>query len=129
LQIPSIGRILRESLPSEIQKWIYLVIDPINSFMLTIKRGLDKGITINENIAGSIQVVRVVSAAVNFSYKHSIPPQAVIIGKVVDVTTAGSYPTAGVGITWSYADNVIRCTFQGLTAGHNYDITLVIFDN
>ena len=128
MRIPAYSRILTESLPAEVRKWISLVIDPINSFMLSVKNGLNKGITVNENMAGAIKTVKVTSGAVEFAYTSGSQPQAVIIGRVVDLTTTNDHPTTGVGLTWVYTGTTIACTFYGLEA-HTYNITLVIFDN
>jgi hypothetical protein len=129
MNIPSSTRILTEALPAEVRKWIAFVIEPINSFMLTIKNGLNKGITINENMAGAIKTVRVSGGAVSFAYTSSSRPQAVLIGNLEDLTTAGDHPGTAIGLKWNYDGSVINCTFYGLEASHNYNITLVIFDN
>ena len=129
MKLPSYSRIAIEELPADVRKWASIIIDPVNSFMLSLKSGLNKGLTINENMAGALKTVTVVGGVTEFSYTSSMQPQAVIIGRVTDETAPSEQPTTGVGISWSYTGTTIACTFYGLTAGHKYNITLVIFDN
>lgn len=127
MKIPSYTRILVESFSADVRKWVSALIDPINSFMLSMKIGLNKGITINENLAGAIKTQTVVGGSVEFAYSNN--PKAVIIGNIVDLTTSGDAPTTGVGLSWSFTGSTISCTFHGLETGHKYNITLVIFED
>jgi hypothetical protein len=127
MKIPSFTRILVESLPSDVRKWVSALVDPLNSFMLSMKIGLNKGITINDNLAGAIKTLTVSGGAVEFAYGNN--PKAVIIGNIVDLTTSGDAPTTGVGLSWGFTGTTIACTFHGLETGHKYNITLVIFED
>ncbi len=129
MKLPQYSRIAIEELPKEVQKWISLITDPVNSFMLTVKNGLNNGLTVTDNRAGGIKTASVVNGASEFSYKASTQPKAVTIGRVTDLTVSGEHPANGIGLVWSYTGSTIKCTFYGLTVGHTYDITLVIFDN
>jgi hypothetical protein len=147
MKLPSYARIISEEIPSEPRKWIGKLIDPLNSFMLSIKNGLNKGLTINDNMSGALKTVTVTNNTVAFSYETNQNPKAVIIGGWSDLTNSAWVPTtytytdtvpdpdvvvvvtSGISLKWSYADSVITCTFYGLDSSHKYNVNLVIFND
>jgi hypothetical protein len=129
MRLPQISRIILEDLPSEVKDWISKVTDPINNFMLTIKNGLNKGITVNENLAGAIKTLTVSGNAVAFSYASSRPPQVVLLGSWINLTTTSWTPTGGISIKWEYSKGQISCTFYGMASADKYEITLLILDD
>lgn len=129
MRIPSFTRIITEDFSKEVQKWIPKLADPLNNFMLTMKNGLNKGITINENMSGEVKTILVTGGTVSFSYESSRQPKAVMLGNWVNLDDSAWAPTAGIGLKWSYGERVVTCTFYGLDATDKYNITLVIFDD
>ena len=139
MRLPSFTRIVREDLPSEVQSWIDKLINPLNSFMLTIRNGLNKGLTVNDNLGGAVKTVTVRGGAVEFAYSTSRPPKAVILGSWRNTTTSTWTPTSGVvdavtvtsGITlsWYYTEGKISCTFYGLSSTDTYEVTLLILED
>ncbi len=126
MRLPSISRIVVDQLPKDVQKWIGLVVDPLNSFMLTIKNGLNKGITINDNLSGAVKTVTVSGNSVEFTYESSRAPKAVIVGNVV---CTSSWTPVAWSHTWNYSTGIINCTFYGLDSTKKYQVTFVIFDD
>ena len=130
MRIPSFTRIITETLPPEVQKWVGQISEPLNSFMLTMKNGLAKGITINDNLSGALKVLTVTGNVVDFSYVSSRPPKAVILGGWTCTTNATWAPTTvGVSMKWTNTDGAIFCTFYGFDAAEKYTVSLVIFDD
>lgn len=129
MRLPQIARIIVEDLPSNIQDWITKVTNPINSFMLSIKNGLNKGITVNDNLSGAIKTLEVSNNAIKFSYISNRPPKIVCVGGWIDRTDTTWTPSTGVCVDWEYADNEISCTFYGLNTAHKYYVNLIILDD
>ena len=149
MKLPTFTRIIREDMPFKVQKWIDKLISPLNSFMLTVRNGLNKGMTINDNMAGAIKKVLVRGNAVEFAYKSTRVPQAVIVGYWRDVTSASWTPTtakiehsdyadgaspvvtvtSGVTLSWSFTNDAISCVFYGLDSTHTYSVNLIIFED
>jgi hypothetical protein len=127
MRLPSYTRIIIENFDKEVQKWIGKLVDPLNNFMLTMKNGLNKGITVNDNLSGLIKTFTVSNNSVSFSYSSSRRPQVVLIGSVVCLDS-GWVPSPW-SHTWSYADGAITCTFYGLDNTKDYSITLVVLDD
>jgi hypothetical protein len=147
MRIPSFTRIILEDLSSEAQKLVGPLVNPLNNFMLTIKNGLNKGITINDNLSGALKIVNITGNTTSFSYASTRSPKAVILGGWTDVTDSTWVPvtttfapnpalplvtvtvTSGVSINWTYADGDITITFYGFNSAHKYTVSLVIFDD
>lgn len=130
MKLPSFTRIIMEDLPTEVQKWVDKLVNPINSFMLTIRTGLNKNLTINENLSGAIKTVLVINGAVSFRYTSSRKPTALLVGKWYNKTDNTWTPTTGIDVSWSYNGiDTITATFYGLENTNDYNITLVILDD
>ncbi len=129
MRLPQISRIITEDLPAEVKDWVAKIVDPINNFMLTIKNGLNKGITVNENLSGSIKSFQLSGGTLTFSYGSSRPPQIVVLGSWTNLSDSSWTPTSGIGLKWSYTNEVITCTFYGMDATDKYSVTLIILDD
>jgi hypothetical protein len=129
MKLPSFTRIILEDLSKEARKLIGPLVGPLNNFMLTIKNGLDKGITINDNLSGALKVVDVANNKVNFTYPSSRLPKAVILGGWTNTSDTSWTPSSGVSISWYYSQQSIYVTFYGLNATDKYNVSLVIFDD
>jgi hypothetical protein len=130
MRLPQTVRIITEDLPNEVTKWVGKLVDPLNNFMLTMRNGLNKGITVNDNMAGSIKTYTVIGNSLTFEYKSSRRPSVVLLGGWVDLTINTWTPTTLPGICkWDYANEKLNCTFLGLDSTHRYLITLLILDD
>jgi hypothetical protein len=103
--------------------------------MLTIRNGLNKGITINENLAGAIKTVEIpkittpaTTRSVEFSYARS--PKALILGNWTNITDSSWVPTTvGISLRWVFTGTTVICYFYGLDTTDKYSINLVIFED
>lgn len=130
MKLPSFTRIIVETFDKEQRSWVSKLAAPLNNFMLTVRNGLDKNITVNDNLSGAIKTVSVVSGAASFKYTSSRPPKCVIIGKWRNITDSTWTPSTGIAVYWTYsAENVINCTFYGLNNTDNYEMNLLILDD
>lgn len=130
MRLPQTVRIITEDLPSEVTKWVGKLVEPLNNFMLTMRNGLNKGVTVNDNMSGSVKSYSVTGNTLTFEYKSARAPKIVLLGGWVDLTTPTWTPTTLPGICkWSYANERVECTFLGLESTHRYSITLLILDD
>ena len=129
MRIPSFTRIISEDFDKEVQKWISKLADPLNNFMLTMKNGLNKGMTVNDNMSGAIKTLQVSKGSISFSYESSRQPKTIMLGGWVNLDNSAWAPTGGIGLKWVYGESQVTCTFYGLHATNKYNITLVIFDD
>lgn len=128
MRIPPFTRIIFEDFSKEVQSWIGKLVEPINSFMLTMRNGLNKGITVNDNMAGAVKSLSVSGNSIRFAYDGI--PKAVILGSWQDVTLSSwTPPTGGISLSWIYGDGNITCTFYGTNSAHTYNITLLILND
>ncbi len=123
MKLPQYSRIAIEELPKEVQKWISLITDPVNSFMLTVKNGLNNGLTVTDNMAGGIKTVSVVGGVAEFSYKSFSQPQAVIVGNIVDVSSPSYTPLSKSQIVFTAdASDVCTSVAHGLVEGETVQV-------
>ena len=122
-------KIILETLPSDVQKWIGPVVTPVNTLITNIKQIFSKGMSVNENMMGAIQNVRVTANTATFAYKGSKPPKAILIGAFYDLTASSWAPTGGISTRWSFSGSQVAITFYGLDSTHIYQITLVILED
>ena len=133
MKLPTITRILVEDMPSAVQDWIGKIAEPLNNFMRTLKTGLDKDVTVNDNLSGAIKTVRIPAnnpLTIKFVYTSKRPPKVVLVGNWVDRTGTTTL-TTGVYAEWSFdGRNVITIhSVTGLTVTHTYDVTFLILDD
>ena len=136
MKLPSFTRLVVEDFPSEVQKWIDKLVTPLNSFMLSVRTGMDKNLTVNENLSGAIQSLTVSSSdgstmSTSIRYVSSRNPKVVILGYWRNKTDSSWVPANdGISLKWSYdGKSKLSLTFYGLNAAHTYSINLLILDD
>jgi hypothetical protein len=135
MKLPTISRLVVEDFPKEIQGWAGKLFEPLNTFMGKMKSGLDKSITVNDNLSGQIRTLQVknvsASSPVSFSYKSSRSPQVVVIGGIYNKDNPTESLTNAVSLQWSYdgKGTITIKNVPGLTADKNYLLTLLILDD
>ena len=129
MKLPSFTRIILEDLSKEAQKLVGPIVAPLNSFMLSIRNGLDKGLTINDNLSGALKIVTVNNNVVNFSYPSTRLPKAVMLGGWTNTSDSTWTPTTGISLSWYYSQQSVYVTFYGLNTADKYSVSLVIFDD
>lgn len=130
MKLTNISRILGEILPTDVQKWIGKVLDPINSFLSQVKTGMDKGLSVNDNLRGAIKTVKVENGSqATVQYDTGYNPKIIVVGKVEDLTDLSWVPTYHIGVTWRYDGSKLTVTFYGLNNAHSYLINLLILED
>jgi len=135
MKLPTISRLVVEDFPKEIQGWVGKLVEPLNTFMTKLKSGLDKGITINDNLSGQIRTLSVknvsASTPVSFSYKSPRPPQIVLVGGFYNKDDPNESLTAAVTCQWFYDGKgaITIKNVSGLTADKTYILSLIILDD
>lgn len=130
--LPPIQRISREDVKGS-PDWVNQLLTPLNLFLDTIYGGLNKGLTIRENLLSQIETIEVnagattVSNAKQFLLKMKAKPQHMIplsyqIKGAADQTTG-----CGLSMTWNCdGANVNITSISGLTNGLVYSVTVLL---
>lgn len=136
MKLPTITRLVVEDFSRDIQGWIGKLIEPLNSFMSKVKSGLDKNITVNDNLAGQIKTLTVKAESpfkpLSFSYNSLRGPRCVLIGGYSRRDINTEVLTASVTCQWYYDANRAVITVQnitGLTTDKTYYVTFLILDD
>lgn len=131
--LPAIKRITKEDLAGA-PAWIDRLLYPLNLFLNTIYNGLNKNITLADNIDCQVQTFQVTAgaAATNNTAKFTLTmkhaPSMLFLGNAI--STSGNYtPIAtAVYIDWTYdGTNVNINSITGLTSGTTYNLTILLF--
>jgi hypothetical protein len=122
-------KITIENLPKEVQKWIGAIIDPVNTLVTNVKASLEKGVTVNENMRGSIKTVEVIGNSAGFPYTGKSVPKVMLVGGYMDVTSTAWTPTGGISCSFVYRNQDLLVTFYGLDATHTYKVNLLILED
>jgi len=128
LRIPSFKKILIERFADNI--WIKQLLDPLNSFMDDMINGLNNQLTITENLAGEVKVVKVTGDyPVKLSWGPISKPTIGLIGKIETVDRQPFTLSTPVTLLWSFTQSgqVSIDDLVGLddSLSKQYDITLV----
>ena len=130
MKLPSFSRLVIEDMPKDVRGWIDKLLSPLNSFMLNIRSGLNKNITINDNLSGAIKGFNVSGGSTSLRYTSSRPPKAVMLGSWRDLTDSTWTPSNGIALSWTYdGKSELSVTFYGMHATDNYYVTLLILDD
>jgi hypothetical protein len=136
MKLPTITRLVVEDFSKDIQGWIGKLIEPLNSFMSKVKSGLDKNITVNDNLAGQIKTLTVKVESpfklLSFSYKSLRGPRCVLIGGFSNKDDPNEVLTNPVTCQWYYDANRSVITVQNvtnLTVSDTYYLTFLILDD
>lgn len=127
-QLPKIRRFLKEDFADQ-SDWIGKLFMPLNQFLDSVYRALNRGITINENIAGQIRVNLTVTQGrpVRFSYSAPGRPAIVLLGALTPINNA-QMPTEHPFVDWIFdSGTIVIRSISGLEAGKSYNANILIF--
>ena len=99
MKLPQLRRLLAEDYPGQ-ANWIRPMFLVLNNFMETVVDGLNRGLTVTDNMVGSILTQVFTSAPsssspVSIGWSQSLTPTAVLVGRV-----SGGTVSAAPGISW-----------------------------
>lgn len=130
--LPPIARLVLESFPKDEQKWLGILLQPLNQFIEATYAALNRGLTLKDNLAADIRELNCDSAGpFKLAWNLKQRPLTVNVGAVR--RTDGSVFTLAdaVGVRWSFTqsgelqiDQVVGIT---PTASAKYTLTLVCF--
>lgn len=131
-KINNIKRILKEQLPSDVQKWIDNLLFPLNNAISQFTYALTNQLTISDNFLGSVKSFTLKNADFPFTFSHglNVKPKIVFIGQIQE-TTSGTPANFTVGpvIQWevgSTGSNILIRTITGLDSAKSYTVTVVV---
>ena len=103
MKIPSFKRIIKDKFPEEQLEWLDLLLSPLNSFMDEIAKGLNKKITVTENMDGEIKQITV-DGTYPLKVKWDLPtrPQIGIVGQVTNPNGTPVTLTAAPYVNWTF---------------------------
>jgi hypothetical protein len=122
MKLPTFKRIVSEEFPEQ-RKWLPKLIAPLNSFLEQVTQGLNKNITVQDNLDAEIKTITVSEFPYIFSY--SKPPKSVTVGKYP------SLPTGTGIVTWYYTGTALSVSIDGFspTQKDKLTFTLLIINN
>lgn len=131
MQPPKIQRLSREDF-KDAPNWINRLLGWLNEFIEYVTTAMSKNVTFDENIQSQIKTFSVVAGAaadntLSFMSILRVTPRGVLLMRAVD--QVGNYTPVGaaVGIDWRYeGGSVFITSISGLTAGHTYEITVLV---
>ncbi len=133
MKLPVIQRFQKQNYPGS-PDWFTRFLSDLNQFTETVWNILNNNITPPDNMDAQVYTTSVLAkatvAANAFSFQSTInhSPLAVMVGAVNDQAAYKSPLNSAVGIQWTYSGGTISVTgVSGLTTGHTYSITLLIF--
>jgi len=101
-RLPPNQRLSQEDFPDQAD-WIERLIAPINTFMERLTAVLNKGITVNDNMAGAITTVEFNGTwPVKVAWNLSQRPVSVLVGQVSRSDGASFTLTAAVQVQWQF---------------------------
>lgn len=124
MKLSVIKRILVESFPSDVQKWIPAIVQPLNSFMDQVTKALSSGLTVRDNFKTQVYSVTLSATQtypLTISYDLNEKPLEVRVARIAaqDGSNIPAY-----SFTWTWKGNQLDIKFNGLSAV-KYDVALI----
>ena len=125
-------RLTREDFDKEDQNLVDKLGSVLNPFLEQMVAGLNKNITVQENIPFEFKSFIVTPDADGIpvdlvQFKTSIKPQGMVVIRASNQTDA-TFPTSAPFITWSLNNGIITIQhITGIAANLEYQITILIF--
>lgn len=130
--LPPIQRISREELKGS-PDWVNQLLVPLNLFFDTVYGGLNRGLTIKENVLSQIETLQVnagataASNAKSFLLKMKAKPQHLIPLSYQVQNDADQTTGCALSMTWNCDGvNVNITSISGLTNGSVYNLTVLL---
>jgi hypothetical protein len=129
-RLPSFRRIAADFIAKDYPDLADTLISPLNNFMETVTRALNKGITIGDNVDGVIATFSTDGTyPVKIRWDRSQKPVAVWIGQIARVDGAAVGLASAVSIDWSFnqAGQIEIADVVGLSASgtDQYFVTII----
>lgn len=134
---PLFARILKEDLGKDAPKWSERIVYQLNLMTDYLKTGFSKGITIQDNLMNPFTVQQITStgspATDTISFLVTLPsgyqPKGVQVVNCIDLSgvIVGSQVWAEMQPGLSPNGNVTLRAIYGLTSGHTYQLTLLVY--
>lgn len=130
-RLSNIKRIIKEQLPSDVQKWIDTILFPLNDAISQFTNALNKQLTVTDNMNGTIKNFRLTSSQFPFTFNHGLTqqPTVLIIGQINDTSGSPTTFTAAPYAQWSIgsaASTITVQTITGLDPAKTYSVTFLI---
>lgn len=128
-QLPRTKKLIQEDFPTQ-NSWIGKLLQPLNQFMETVARALDRSLTVGDNLDAQIsQVVVTGNQEASFSINTRSRPQGLFITRVEIIGGTEVALTEAVWPTWTIdpVNNTVKIlSWIGLDSGTKYRITLFV---
>lgn len=133
---PLFARILKEDLGKDAPKWTDRIVYQLNLITDYLKIGFAKGITIQDNLINPIKTLQITATGVpasdTASFAVSLPsgyvPKGVQILNCVDLSgSIVGNPVWAEMLPGLQNGNVIVRAIYGLTSGHKYSISFLVY--
>lgn len=129
--LPVLQRLSKEVL-QEAPAWIDRLIQPLNVFMENIYYALNHGLTLSENMSGTVRQFQVTGGAsatdVTYSFPVTQNPLGLVPMKVLNADGSYTAFSNAVFISWNYINGkVVINAISGLTNGTKYNFTVFVF--
>ena len=134
MKLPSFKRILREDV-KDAPDWVDGLINPLNSFMEFVYQGMNKNLTLFDNVAANVTEFTYRTGAtyplgqddVNFQSGLKNKATGVMIMQIYDRATY-TPPPGPCYVPWiQNVDQIVVKTITGLEASKVYTVRLVVF--
>ena len=124
MKLSVIKRILVESFPSDVQKWVPAIVQPLNSFMDQVTKALSSGLTVRDNFKTQVYTITLSASQtypLTVSYDVNEKPTELRVARIA-AQDGSALPV--YSFTWTWKGNQLDMTFNGLSAV-KYDVTLI----
>lgn len=130
-KLSNVKRIIKEQMPSDVQKWIDTLLFPLNNTISQLSNALANQLTITDNMQGSIRSFTLTSSQFPFTFAHGLntQPKILYIGQINDTSATPAIFTVAPYAQWtvgSTANTVIIQTITGLDPTKTYNVTFVL---
>ena len=132
----NIKRIIKEQLPPDVQKWIDVLLIPINNFISQATYALTNQLTFTDNFLATIKQVTISTTDFPYTFNHGLTVQPMIMfigqiqesvnGTAVATPTILTTPAIAQWVLGSNGTSIQVLNITGLTAGKNYNVTFVV---
>lgn len=131
MKLSGIKRIIKEQLPSDVQKWIDQLLIPINNAISQFTYALTNQLTITDNFQGAVKTFTLKNSDYPFTFQHglSVRPKVCYLGQVLEDSGSPALFTYAPYAQWepdSTGTQIVLRQITGLDPAKTYFVTLVI---
>jgi len=129
--LSNVKRILKEQLPSDVQKWADQFLIPLNNAISQITNALGNQLTITDNMLGAVKIFTLKTSDFPYTFSHAlnIRPKILFIGQIQDASSTPAIFTVAPVVQWqasSTGSSIVIQTITGLDPAKSYNVTLVL---